>query len=359
VTSVKTFVIAAAVSLGAEPLPYDAMAARVVSALKVAPRERVMLRLNPAVMPELEPAVRRALERAGAAVDTVKGEAVDGFEQRLAQADIYVWLPGASMVTTPEQRFALARWVDAGGGRRELHFHWSEGTLGRDGEPIPHTAVHDRLYLDALNIEYAALGQRMDHAIALLRSGEVRVTTPAGTDIRFRVGDRPFNKQDGDGSRPRAERGRIRIDRHIELPAGVLRVAPVEESVSGTMVLPALRRPDTTAAGVRLEFERGRIVRFDAQEGRAALDAIFNKSDAASRFREFCLGFNPKLQPPPGETTIPYYGYGDGVVRMSLGDNEELGGAVRGGFVWWLFFVDATVEVNGQTLVRSGRLTPR
>ncbi len=41
---------------------------------------------------------------------------------------------------------------------------------------------------------------------------------------------------------------------------------------------------------------------------------------------------------------------------MSLGDNEELGGTVRGGYRRWLFFPDATVEVGGTVLVRDGTL---
>ena len=41
-------------------------------------------------------------------------------------------------------------------------------------------------------------------------------------------------------------------------------------------------------------------------------------------FREFGLGFNPKLVVPAGQTALPYYGYGDAVVRLSLGDNKEL-----------------------------------
>jgi hypothetical protein len=42
---------------------------------------------------------------------------------------------------------------------------------------------------------------------------------------------------------------------------------------------------------------------------------------------------------------------------MSLGDNEELGGRVRGGAVRWNFFTEATVAANGKTIVRDGRLT--
>ena len=59
---------------------------------------------------------------------------------------------------------------------------------------------------------------------------------------------------------------------------------------------------------------------------------------------------------PAGQTALPYYGYGDAVVRLSLGDNEEVGGAVRGGGVRWLFFPDTTVTVGATTLVKNGKL---
>jgi Thermophilic metalloprotease (M29) len=343
----------ASISL-AQPLPYDAMAARIAATLKVAPGETVILRLNPDVMPALEPAVRAALERAGAKVETISDSA-PGFEQRLAAADIYVWLPGASGVTGESDRKALTKWLDAGGSHREQHFHWLEGTLLDNGLAARHTEAYDRLYLDALDIDYAALGARMDRAIALLRSGEARVTTAAGTDVRFRVGERPFNKQDGDGSRERVAKAQMRIDRHIELPAGVLRVAPLESSVSGRIAVESFPIGDVRARGVVLTFDGGRVVNATAREGLDALKKLL-ATPGASEFREFGLGFNPKLLPPPGDSTVPYYGYGDGVVRLSLGDNEELGGTVRGGFVRWIFFTDATVAVNGEVLVQNGRL---
>jgi hypothetical protein len=34
---------------------------------------------------------------------------------------------------------------------------------------------------------------------------------------------------------------RVRVDREIELPAGVVRVAPIEESVTGRIVIPSAR----------------------------------------------------------------------------------------------------------------------
>jgi hypothetical protein len=107
---------------------------------------------------------------------------------------------------------------------------------------------------------------------------------------------------------------------------------------------------------VRLEIERGVVARASAASGIEAVRAFLASDPAASRFRELCLGFNPELVVPPGETALPYYGYGAGVVRMSLGDNTELGGAVRGAAVRWLFFPDATVRAGSATVVEQGRL---
>ena len=98
----------------------------------------------------------------------------------------------------------------------------------------------------------------------------------------------------------------------------------------------------------RLEIKDGLVVKATADEGQAALDAFLASAPGAKHFREFGLGFNPKLVVPAGQTALPYYGYGDAVVRLSLGDNEEVGGAVRGGGVRWLFFPDTTVTVGAR-----------
>jgi hypothetical protein len=349
------FVLVSVVILESQQLPYDKIAERMAAALKLSPGERVLLRVHGDTFPDLAPVVRQRLERDGARVETLPYGPAPDLESRLARTDVYVWLPAPASATPPDQGAVLARWVD-GGGRRELHVHWGDGTRHADGTPARHTPAFDQIYLDALDIDYEALGAHMDRAIARLRNGEVHVTSPAGTNLRFRVGDRPFNKQDGDGSKARAERGRMRIDRHIELPAGVLRVAPIEESVGGVMVVPSMAFADGNAVDVRLEFERGRVMRSSARSGHDKVAALLKNQPASTQFREFCLGFNPRLAAPAGELAIPYYGYGAGVVRLSLGDNTELAGNVRGGFVMWMFFTGMTVHAGGETIVKGGRL---
>ena len=343
------------VSLTAQSLPYESMAARIVAALQVTRGERVLLRVDPNNLAALAPLVRAALQERGAVVETLPYGPAPDFEARLARTDVYVWLPAAASATPVDQARALQRWIDNGEGR-ELHFHWIDGTRHVDGLPAKHTPAYDRVYVEALDVDYRQLAIRMEQTIQKLRAGEVQVTTPSGTELRFRVGNRPFNKQDGDASKAHARTGRIRIDRHTELPAGILRVAPLEDSVTGVLVVPSARFGNEQAVGIRLEFQKGVVLNARAKSGNDALQAFLKSDPAASRFREFCLGFNPRLVVPPGESALPYYGYGSGVVRMSLGDNSELGGTVRGDVVRWLFFPDATVRVGSEIIVRDGRL---
>ena len=368
-------------------LTYDAFAARITDALKLQAGERVLIRFDPGYFNQLVAPLRRRI-RAVSAIDlgaleyietaalredgvaTPSGAYADSnrqahteaqsraFEQLLDSVDVYLWLPlreGVRQIAPAETR-ALARWLDKGGSRRQIHFHWSSGSVMPDGLAGEHSAALDAVYASALDIDYTALSAAQDRGIAVLRSGTVRVRTPAGTEISFRIGERPFNKQDGDASLERMKTARVRIDREIELPAGVIRVAPLEETVNGRIVIPSARFGNKTARGVGLEFKNGRITRVEADENLAVVQSALAGEDAARSFRELAIGFNPRLKSPPGASSLAYYGYGAGVVRMSLGDNQELGGAVRGNFARWFFFPDATVEIDGKTLVRDGKL---
>ena len=71
-----------------------------------------------------------------------------------------------------------------------------------------------------------------------MRKSEVRVTSSLGTDLRFEIGKRPVNLQDGDASVERTSKAEILVDREIELPCGAIRVSPEEDTVQGTIAFP-------------------------------------------------------------------------------------------------------------------------
>jgi hypothetical protein len=237
-------------------------------------------------------------------------------------------------------------------GRRTIHFHWVENGSAYQvpGQPLPSRYAIDALYQRALlQTDYNALTERQRAFTEALRSDEVHLTSPTGTDLRFRVGNRPVNFQDGDASRARAARGQVLVDKEIELPAGVVRVAPLEESVEGIVVFPDSQWDGRPVEGLRLKFSRGRVADVAATRGKDAVESEMEKAGEAGRaFREFALGLNPLLAVPERFPWIPYYGYGSGVVRLSLGDNSELGGNVGGGYVRWNFFTDMTVTIGAK-----------
>ena len=275
----------------------------------------------------------------------------------LDEFDAAIMMPGA----TPEHPVyaALQDLLRAGQGRT-VHFHWIENgsAFTLPGQPLPPRHVIDAAYQRALlETDYAALAAIHRRFESAMRGEEVRVTSPLGTDLRFRIGSRPVNLQDGDASAARGERGVILIDREIELPAGAIRVAPIEESVDGVIVFPLSQWDGRPVDGLTVRIERGRVVGVTATTGQAAAEAeLAGVPEEARAFREFALGFNPLLAVPERNPWIPYYGYGAGVVRLSLGDNSELGGTVGGGYVRWNFFTDTTVTVGDDVWVRAGRL---
>ena len=374
---------------GGEVLDFEALSANLLARMDLQPGERVLLvgedgdRWD-AIMPLLRAGVRAAGGVDLGAVDVRgavlgAGEAVAGADpaadrstefaaslgtapeewaEPLATVDVAIKLPGAAADPTLDNDvYRALQDVLRGGRGRTVHFHWA-GATSFEMEELPVDDRVDRLYQTAvLDTDYAALADTLAAFEAAVRNGPVRVTTPAGTDITFLVGDEPVTRQDGDASSARADLARNLIDREVEIPAGAARVLPMLETVEGRIAFPPAQWGGERAEGVVLRFEGGRVVEVEADAGRdGVLREIEEAGEAGRTFRELGVGFNPLLAIPEGEAWIPYYGYGDAVVRLSLGDNTELGGLIGGGYVRWNFFPDATVTVGDEIWVESGRL---
>ena len=358
-------------------MEWEAMAAHIVQRLDLQPGERFVAVAHPGLFDELIPYLRYEVMKAGGVdlgvIDVLAepvpvtwsenvlregGQAArDTLAEMLADVDASIMLPGANPAHPAYG--AIQDILQAGKGRT-IHFHWLQNSsvFPLAGQPLPALHIIEATYQRALlEADYEALAAHQRRFERAMRTGEVRVTSTAGTDIRFRIGDRPVNFQDGDASASRGERGVILIDREIELPAGALRVAPLEQSVSGTIAFPPSQWSGKPVTGLMLTFEAGNVVAIVAESGQEAVEAeMADAGPSGHAFREFALGFHPLLAVPEINPWIPYYGYGAGVVRLSLGDNSELGGIVRGGYVRWNFFTDTTVSIDGDVWVSDGKL---
>ncbi len=179
--------------------------------------------------------------------------------------------------------------------------------------------------------------------------GDVHITTPCGTDFKFKLDKRPVDFFGGLATHESVEKGRATF-----LPAGGAEVSANEESGEGTVVynVPVHHRKGTVEQ-LSLEVEQGRIVHFSAETRSDIFEQYLagGKGDV-DRLGFFGFGLNPKLR----------FGFTQddkvlGGVTVGFGDNEDKGGRNRaGGAHWWACMSDATVRVGGRLLMENGKL---
>lgn len=355
------------------PFPdWEAIASKLMERSNLVEGEKVILMARPGSFDPLVALLAEKINKAGAiylgtfSVDSsakpavwetdfvkqAEGKSKEELTNHLMQVDLGMMLPGASPI---HAEYAAMQDVLKRNKGRTIHFHWS-GAYNLSGEPIEIDSTISEYYQKVfLETDYHKLGKVQRSFEDAIRDEWVMVTTPLGTNIKFKIGTRPVTKQDGDASSKR-EQQRNLIDREIELPAGAIRVAPQEETVEGTIAFPNSMWKGQKVQGLVLTFRAGKVVDIKAALGVDAVKAELDAAgDAGHSFREFAMGFNPLLSIPMDNPWIPYYGYGAGVVRLSLGDNSELGGNVTGDYVRWNFFTDATVLVGQEAWVKDGK----
>lgn len=357
-----------------EGLRWDAIGAQIVKQMDLQANEQVLLVGNPGRFDPLVSILTGLIEKKSAIylgtlsvtdvqpeewttnfTRRVLGQDAKALEEYFKSVDLGVMLPGTTPADLPYH--VLQEKLNKGKGRT-IHFHWM-GSYDLNGNMLEMDDAMDMFYQKVLlETNYAALAKKQQEIESALRGQTISVTTPAGTDISFRIADRPVNRQDGDASASRMKFAKTLIDREIELPPGAMRMAPIESSVNGVIAFPDSKWSDSHVEGLMMTFEAGKVVDYQAVTGREAVTAELDAGgSAAHSFREFALGVNPLMTVQNGKQPwIPSFGYGAGVVRLSLGNNLELGGIVDGDYVRWNFFTDTTVKIGNDVWVKDGKL---
>lgn len=214
------------------------------------------------------------------------------------------------------------------------------------------------MHWKAVHADYDAIS-RQGHALKRLfeNARTVRVTTPAGTDFTFAVGDRPIFVDDGIVTPEERKSDRF-LDRVASLPGGRVFFAPIETSARGTVVVPKTRCRFEPLTGVAFTFEDGRVQGFKAEQGEACYqETLAAYSGAIDRFGYIGIGLNPALQVmEEGAEYRPENAAG--MVWIDIGENQLLGGdnTETGSFSFPL--TKATVTIDGRVVVKDGALMP-
>ncbi len=195
---------------------------------------------------------------------SVKGKSKEEHIKLYDGIDLGIMLPGPGTTHVP---YSAWQEVLRSGKGRAVHLHWA-GADDMSGADIEVDSTIALLYQQAiLDLDYEEIATKQNEFEEAIRKSGVVVTTPSGTNLSFRIGDRSVTKKDGDGSKAGNDKKTTLMDREVELPAGAIRVAPIEETVEGTMAFPPSMWGDQKVEGLIITFKKGKITDIKAKEG--------------------------------------------------------------------------------------------
>lgn len=216
--------------------------------------------------------------------------------------------------------------------------------------------VFEKMHWDAVGADYAEISKKGQQLKAILQKAkQVRVTSPAGTDFTFSPGNRPVFVDDGIVTAEKAN-SKLFLERVASLPGGLVTFAPIETSANGTVVVPRDLCRFQPITGVSFEFKNGKVENFKAAEGgQCYQQTLAPYSGPKDVLGTVSIGLNPALKvvDNPGEYRPARAA---GMVWIYTGENMLLGGNNKspGGFGFPI--VQATVVVDGKTVVKDGAL---
>ena len=164
-----------------------------------------------------------------------------------------------------------------------------------------------------------------------------------GTDLTVEVGGRTFLPADGKEN----------------FPDGEIFTGPIEDKTRGhvTFSFPAIHGGQAVE-GIRLEFEKGRVVAASAEKNEEFLIKTLDTDGGARTLGELGIGTNFGIDTFTGETLLDEKM--GGTIHLAVGSSYPESGGVNKSAVHWDMVCDlrqgGRVTVDGDTLMEDGRL---
>ncbi len=215
---------------------------------------------------------------------------------------------------------------------------------GARGATLP--GITEEVFLTGLDADYDAIREACAAMYDDVAGGEeLRVTSPQGTDLTVRPGDREWREDTGVVHDP---------GDFSNLPAGEVFVAPETADgtfvVDGTMMPHGLLDPDQ-----RLEFEvsDGQVTHIDDDAVREEVDAAAAEvGDAAYNLAEVGIGTNVAVTALVGSVLLDEKAAG--TVHVAIGDDAGIGGDTDAPLHLDGIIREPTVLVDGEEVALPG-----
>lgn len=180
---------------------------------------------------------------------------------------------------------------------------------------------------------------------AVQAAEQAYVSSPAGTDVRFDLTDRPAFSLDGF----------FHDYGFSALPAGEAPTSPAEGSASGTVVIDySMDNIGVLEEPIELTFEDGYVTTIQGDTEADRLRTIVEGADEnAGNMAEFAIGTNPnaRLIGNLAEDKKKR-----GTVHFAIGDNASLGGSLESTIHLDGVVLDPTVQLDDEVVVEDGTL---
>ena len=202
----------------------------------------------------------------------------------------------------------------------------------------------------AANVDYeklAATGAMLK--AKLENSKEIHIKGRGGTDLTLDVTGSKWYVSDGIID-PTDIKDENFTD---EVPAGSIFAATKQNGAQGRVVFNASTPFHGVNLGkIQLSFRDGRVTQFFTDEvSKVAREMWKAARGDKDKIAFFGLGFNPKALPGYTSNNIV-----SGAVTIGIGGNEDIGGKNRPGFNFVDYVLGATVQADGKTIVRHGKI---
>ncbi|ELY46634.1 aminopeptidase [Natronorubrum sulfidifaciens] len=202
--------------------------------------------------------------------------------------------------------------------------------------------ITEEVFTTGLDADYESIAAHCEAVVEQVADAdEIRVTTPAGTDITFDIGDRAWLSDTGIVH----EAGQM-----SNLPAGEVFVSPV--SADGTFVVDGTMRPHGLLEDdqrLTFEVEDGLVTHISDDEIRETVEsAAEDVGDAAYNLAELGIGTNVAVTDLVGSVLLDEKAAG--TVHIAIGDNAGIGGETEAPIHLDGILREPTVSADGVTV---------
>lgn len=199
-------------------------------------------------------------------------------------------------------------------------------------------------YLDANYKKIKEVSEKISDM--LTNTEEVRVTTPAGTDLTFSVKGRTCLPDTGDLT----EKGSLG-----NLPAGEAYIAPIENTGTGTFVCDkgdVIAYLGAMKDKVTMTLENGRIVNIEGgQSAQELRDFLSDKDEESNGIAELGIGTNPHVD-LIGHPLVDEKVWG--TIHIAFGTNKFMGGTRVSNIHYDCVIKNPTLYLDGKAIIKDG-----